>query len=167
MTQQTDFNYDSWSDWNYVKAIQFSFGKLIVGADKNNAARNLLNAAYSQKLTNINSILTIDNNVAETLKPDAISKIKSLVIAAIITAAIIENLPLSEVSYITQPPLLRFYPPPPTPVLPLNIRRSVATPPPIILWLLLRTTFDSLRLFLCPADAIFFHFRTSFFPSCL
>eukprot|EP00536_Pseudo-nitzschia_multiseries_P005554 jgi/Psemu1/12834/gm1.12834_g len=71
---------------------KFSFGKP-VGAGKNNAAQNLLNAAYSQKLTNINSILTVDNHGAETLKPDAISRIKSLV-----TAAIIENLPLSEVS---------------------------------------------------------------------
>eukprot|EP00536_Pseudo-nitzschia_multiseries_P018713 jgi/Psemu1/56937/gm1.56937_g len=92
MAQQTDQNYDNWSDWNYVEAIQFSFGKP-VGAGKNNAAQNLLNAAYSQKLTNINSILTIDNHGAETLKPDAISRIKSL-----FTAAIIENLPLSEVS---------------------------------------------------------------------
>eukprot|EP00536_Pseudo-nitzschia_multiseries_P016622 jgi/Psemu1/46929/gm1.46929_g len=92
MTQQTDQNYDNWSDWNYVEAIQFSFGKP-VGAGKNNATQNLLNAAYSQKLTNINSILTVDNHGAETLKPDAISRIKSLV-----TAAIIKNLPLSEVS---------------------------------------------------------------------
>eukprot|EP00536_Pseudo-nitzschia_multiseries_P016154 jgi/Psemu1/45106/gm1.45106_g len=92
MAQQTDWNYDNWSDWNYVEAIQFSFGKP-VGAGKNNVARNLLNAAYSQKLTNINSILTIDNHGAETLKPDAISQIKSLV-----TPAIIENLPQSEVS---------------------------------------------------------------------
>eukprot|EP00536_Pseudo-nitzschia_multiseries_P019172 jgi/Psemu1/59331/gm1.59331_g len=90
MAQQTDQNYDNWSDWNYVEAIQFSFGKP-VGAGKNNAAQNLLNAAYSQKLTNINSILAINNHGAETLKPDAISQIKSLV-----TAAIIENLPLSE-----------------------------------------------------------------------
>eukprot|EP00536_Pseudo-nitzschia_multiseries_P015227 jgi/Psemu1/41704/gm1.41704_g len=56
MVQQTDQNYDNWSDWNY-----------------NNAAQNLLNTAYSQKLTNINSILAIDNHGAETLKPDAIS----------------------------------------------------------------------------------------------
>eukprot|EP00536_Pseudo-nitzschia_multiseries_P015036 jgi/Psemu1/41053/gm1.41053_g len=94
MAQQTDQNYDNWSDWNYVEAIQFSFGKPVgkpVGAGKNNIARNLLNAAYSQKLTNINSILTINDHGAETLKPDAISQIKSLV-----TAAIIENLPLSD-----------------------------------------------------------------------
>eukprot|EP00536_Pseudo-nitzschia_multiseries_P013651 jgi/Psemu1/35889/gm1.35889_g len=90
MAQRTNQNYDNWSDWNYVEAIQFSFGKP-VGAGKNNAAQNLLNAAYSQKLTNINSILAINNHGAETLKPDAISRIKSLV-----TAAIIENLPLSE-----------------------------------------------------------------------
>eukprot|EP00536_Pseudo-nitzschia_multiseries_P013922 jgi/Psemu1/36877/gm1.36877_g len=77
MAQQTDQNYDNWSDWNYVEAIQFSFRKP-VGAGKNNAAQNLLNAAYSQKLTNINSILTVDNHGAETLKPDAISRIKSL-----------------------------------------------------------------------------------------
>eukprot|EP00536_Pseudo-nitzschia_multiseries_P015970 jgi/Psemu1/44417/gm1.44417_g len=51
------------TDWNYVEAIQFSFGKP-VEAGKNN-----------------------------TLKPNAISRIKSLV-----TAAIIENLPISEVS---------------------------------------------------------------------
>eukprot|EP00536_Pseudo-nitzschia_multiseries_P018945 jgi/Psemu1/58154/gm1.58154_g len=73
MAQRTDQNYDNWNDWNYAEAIQFSFGKP-VGAGKNNAAQNLLNVAYSQKLTNINSILTIDNH------------------------AIIENLPLSEVS---------------------------------------------------------------------
>eukprot|EP00536_Pseudo-nitzschia_multiseries_P017708 jgi/Psemu1/52163/gm1.52163_g len=92
MAQRTGQNYDNWSDWNYVEAIEFSFGKP-VGAGKNNAAQNLLNAAYSQILTNINSILAVDNHGAETLKPDAISRIKFLV-----TAAIIENLPLSEVS---------------------------------------------------------------------
>eukprot|EP00536_Pseudo-nitzschia_multiseries_P004339 jgi/Psemu1/9770/gm1.9770_g len=92
MAQRTDWNYDNWSDWNYVEAIEFSFGKP-VGAGKNNAAQNLLNAAYAKKLTNINSMLTIDNYGAETLKPDAISRIKSLV-----TTAIIENIPLSEVS---------------------------------------------------------------------
>eukprot|EP00536_Pseudo-nitzschia_multiseries_P001365 jgi/Psemu1/3204/gm1.3204_g len=88
MAQRTGQNYDNWSDWNYVKAIQFSF----VSASKN-VTQNLLNAAYAQKLTDINSLLSIDNNGAETLRPGPISKIKSLV-----TAAIIENLPLSEVS---------------------------------------------------------------------
>eukprot|EP00536_Pseudo-nitzschia_multiseries_P010460 jgi/Psemu1/26009/gm1.26009_g len=75
------------TDWNFVQAIQFSF----VGAGKA-VTQNFLNAAYAQKLTDITSLLTYKYGAA-TLRPGAISNIKSLV-----TESITANLPESEVS---------------------------------------------------------------------
>eukprot|EP00536_Pseudo-nitzschia_multiseries_P011264 jgi/Psemu1/28344/gm1.28344_g len=75
------------TDWNFTQAIQFLF----VGADKA-VTQNFLNAAYAQKLTDIASLLTY-NYGAATLRPGAISNIKSLV-----AESITKDLPEAKVS---------------------------------------------------------------------
>eukprot|EP00536_Pseudo-nitzschia_multiseries_P005283 jgi/Psemu1/12160/gm1.12160_g len=75
--------------WNEVRGIHFSFGPNFTAGNR----QGDLNAVFSWILPNISSLLIVDDDGVETLRPDPIPVLKSLIVAAIMDA-----LPPSEVS---------------------------------------------------------------------
>eukprot|EP00536_Pseudo-nitzschia_multiseries_P014220 jgi/Psemu1/37916/gm1.37916_g len=75
--------------WNEVREIHFSFGPNFTAGNR----QSDLNALFSRILPNISSLFIIDDDGVETLRPDPIPVLKSLIVAAIM-----DELPLSEVS---------------------------------------------------------------------
>eukprot|EP00536_Pseudo-nitzschia_multiseries_P016444 jgi/Psemu1/46248/gm1.46248_g len=74
--------------WNEVRGIHFSFGHHFGCGNK----QWKLNAAFAQTLPNIASLFIVDEDGVETLRPDPIPVLKSLIVAAIA-----DELPASEV----------------------------------------------------------------------
>eukprot|EP00536_Pseudo-nitzschia_multiseries_P007311 jgi/Psemu1/17646/gm1.17646_g len=74
--------------WNEVRGIHFSFGHHFGCSNK----QWQLNTAFAQTLPNIASLFIVDKDGVETLRPDPIPVLKSLIVAAIVDA-----LPASEV----------------------------------------------------------------------
>eukprot|EP00536_Pseudo-nitzschia_multiseries_P014926 jgi/Psemu1/40652/gm1.40652_g len=74
--------------WNKVRGIHFSFGHHFGCSNK----QWKLNAAFAQTLPNIASLFIVDEDGVETLRPDPIPLLKSLIVAAIV-----DELPASEV----------------------------------------------------------------------
>eukprot|EP00536_Pseudo-nitzschia_multiseries_P015025 jgi/Psemu1/40991/gm1.40991_g len=75
--------------WNEVRGIHFSFGPNFTA----NNRQSDLNAVFSRILPNIASLFLVDDDGVETLRPDPIPVLKSLIVAAIM-----DELPPSEVS---------------------------------------------------------------------
>eukprot|EP00536_Pseudo-nitzschia_multiseries_P007450 jgi/Psemu1/17986/gm1.17986_g len=73
--------------WNDVRGIHFSFGHHFRCGNK----QWQLNAAFAQTLPNIASLFIVDEDGVETLRPDPIPVLKSLIVAAIV-----DELPASE-----------------------------------------------------------------------
>eukprot|EP00536_Pseudo-nitzschia_multiseries_P016414 jgi/Psemu1/46103/gm1.46103_g len=74
--------------WNEVRGIHFSFGHHF-GCDNKQWQ---LNTAFAQILPNIASLFIVDDDGVDTLRPDPIPVLKSLIVAAIV-----DELPASEV----------------------------------------------------------------------
>eukprot|EP00536_Pseudo-nitzschia_multiseries_P017518 jgi/Psemu1/51205/gm1.51205_g len=74
--------------WNEVHGIHFSFGYHFRWGNK----QWKLNAAFAQTLPNIASLFIVDEHGVETLRPDPIPVLKSLIVAAIV-----DELPASQV----------------------------------------------------------------------
>eukprot|EP00536_Pseudo-nitzschia_multiseries_P018544 jgi/Psemu1/56148/gm1.56148_g len=74
--------------WNEVRGIHFSFGHHFGCGNK----QWQLNTAFAQTLPNIASLFIVDDDGVETLRPDPIPVLKSLIVAAIV-----DELPASEV----------------------------------------------------------------------
>eukprot|EP00536_Pseudo-nitzschia_multiseries_P011650 jgi/Psemu1/29565/gm1.29565_g len=68
--------------WNEVQGIHFSLGPNFTA----NNRQSDLNAVFSRILPNIASLFLVDGDGVETLRPDPIPVLKSLVVAAIMDA---------------------------------------------------------------------------------
>eukprot|EP00536_Pseudo-nitzschia_multiseries_P017653 jgi/Psemu1/51919/gm1.51919_g len=68
--------------WNEVRGIHFSFGPNFTAGNR----QGDLNAVFSQILPNISSLFLVDDDGVETLCPDPIPVLKSLIVAAIMDA---------------------------------------------------------------------------------
>eukprot|EP00536_Pseudo-nitzschia_multiseries_P008953 jgi/Psemu1/21913/gm1.21913_g len=66
--------------WNEVRGIHFSFGHHFGCGNK----QWKLNTAFAQTLPNIASLFIVDEDGVETLRPDPIPVLKSLIVAAIV-----------------------------------------------------------------------------------
>eukprot|EP00536_Pseudo-nitzschia_multiseries_P009663 jgi/Psemu1/23920/gm1.23920_g len=73
--------------WNEVQGIQFSFGPNSTAGNR----QGDLNAVFFRILPNISSLFIVDDDSVETLRPDPIPVLKSLIVAAIV-----DELPPSE-----------------------------------------------------------------------
>eukprot|EP00536_Pseudo-nitzschia_multiseries_P015394 jgi/Psemu1/42382/gm1.42382_g len=75
--------------WNEVRGIHFSYGPNFTAGNR----QGDLNTVFSRIFPNISSLFLVDDDGVETLRPDPIPVLKSLIVAAIMDA-----LPPSEVS---------------------------------------------------------------------